>query len=360
VITIRRRTALVLAVTATQLLCLGAALVGYAQWLRRDLTTAVTNQVLRDNRADLAAAGSFGDTGHVGDETYVIGGTALPDLGITVLAHQRQSGIDHTVAGLMATSVRMGLFIAIGLVGVTAASTAFVVGRYENTLVRLNANLETLVDRRTRALTRTQEAVIFGLAKLADSRDEDTGQHLQRIQAYVRLLCDQIAGHDADDVRARITVVTRAAALHDVGKVGVPDNVLWKPGPLSDDERTVMQQHTVIGGNTLRAVGAQLGEDDFLKTAREIAESHHEWWDGTGYPHGLCGRDISLPARIVALADVYDALTTPRVYKRAWSHEDAMRLIVNESGRHFDPAVVEAFCRSADAFRRVCIDGPGE
>lgn len=125
---------------------------------------------------DLAAAGSFGGTGHVGDESHVIG-------------------------------------------------------------------LETLVNRRTRALTRTQEAVIFGLAKLADSR----------IQAYVRLLCDQIAGHDADDVRARITVVTRAAALHDVGKVGVPDNVLWKPGPLSDDERTVMQQHTVVGGNTLRA-----------------------------------------------------------------------------------------------------------
>lgn len=442
--TIRRRAALIVLVTAVQSACVLAALAGYAGWLQRTLTAAVTQQVLDDNRAvaaqfaqlvrefgftdltagspdwerlqsvvertalpnegflciianhtgnllchpemrrhvDLAAvdhgattltAGSrtatisdlagpgvaFGGTGRVDDETHIIGGTPIPELGITVLAHQRQAGVTRAVAGLMQTSLYIGRLVALGLIALTALSTALVVRRYENTLAAVNDGLEHLVERRTQALTRTQSAVIFGLAKLADSRDEETGLHLQRIQAYVGVLCTHLGALGLPDVRERADLVIRTSALHDIGKVGVPDSVLRKPGPLTDDERRVMQQHTIIGAECLRAVGAQLGEDDFLTTALEIAEGHHERSDGTGYPHRRQGVQIPVPARIVALADVYDALTSARAYKTAWTHERATAEILKGDGSQFDPLVVAAFQRGIEEFRRIATHGLG-
>lgn len=308
--------------------------------------------------AQLASvAPSFSGVGRVDDETHVIGGTPIPELGITVLAHQRQRGIEHAVGDLLATGRTIGTLVGVALVLLTALSTTLVVRRYENVLADINAGLEHEVVARTRALTRTQEAVIFGLAKLADSRDEDTGEHLVRIQRYVAILCRHLTELGVPDLAGRADLIVRTSALHDIGKVGVPDAVLQKPGRLTDEERAVMQRHTLIGAECLRAVGVQLGEDDFLTSALEIAEGHHERWDGTGYPHGRAGTSIPLAARIVALADVYDALTSPRVYKAAWSHERAANEIVDGAGAHFDPIVVGAFRRAEPEFRRIALDG---
>ncbi|MGE0446841.1 MAG: HD domain-containing phosphohydrolase [Vicinamibacterales bacterium] len=300
---------------------------------------------------------SFSGVGTVDDETHVIGGTPIPELGITVLAHQRQRGIEHAVGDLLATSRTTGILVGLALVLLTTLSTTLVVRRYENQLADVNAGLEQQVAVRTRALTRTQEAVIFGLAKLADSRDEDTGEHLVRIQRYVHVLCSHLLALGVPDLDGRTDLIVRTSALHDIGKVGVPDAILQKPGGLTAEERAVMQQHTLIGAECLRAVGQQLGEDDFLTTALEIAEGHHERWDGSGYPHRRRGAETPLPARIVALADVYDALTSARVYKAAWPHDRAMDEIVAGAGAHFDPIVVAAFRRGAAEFQTIADAG---
>ena len=217
----------------------------------------------------------------------------------------------------------------------------------------LNEHLEDKVRERSAALLRSRDAVIFGLAKLAESRDDDTGQHLERICRYVEILAGDIASGSADVDEVWVQIVTSTAALHDIGKVGVPDAVLCKPGKLTDEERTEIQKHTIIGGDTLLALKRKWGDDEFLVTATQIAFGHHERWDGGGYPFGLAGEDIPLSARIVAVCDVYDALTSKRVYKPAMTHEEASRIISEGAGAHFDPAVVEAFHRVADRFEGV-------
>jgi len=209
-----------------------------------------------------------------------------------------------------------------------------------NTMARdLKGHIEALA--RHRAGSR--EAMILALAKLAESRDDDTGKHLERICTYVELLVQEIARFRPDINGEWARTLPSTAALHDIGKVGIPDAVLRKPGTLTDEERRVMQAHTTIGGDTLIAVKQRWSEDAFLIMAAEIALAHHERWDGTGYPYGLAGEDIALSARIVAVADVYDALTSERCYKQAMPHEQAASIIRNGAGSHFDPNVVRAF-----------------
>jgi putative two-component system response regulator len=216
-----------------------------------------------------------------------------------------------------------------------------------------NRALEEQVEERTGDVLRSRDAVIFGLAKLAESRDDETGQHLERICAYVEILVKQLAdGDDALD-DAWVRTVTTTSALHDIGKVSVPDAVLRKPGKLTDEERRIIERHTTVGGDTLLALKRRWGDDPFLVTAMEIAFGHHERWDGKGYPFGLKGDDIALSARIVSVADVYDALTSPRVYKRALSHDEAKEAIVDGAGSQFDPMIVSAFLRTEDRFREV-------
>jgi putative two-component system response regulator len=193
----------------------------------------------------------------------------------------------------------------------------------------------------------TRDLTIFAMAKLAESRDPETGAHLERIREYCRILAEhlsrQVAFRDlVDDEYIQTLYLT--SPLHDIGKVGIPDRVLLKPGPLTDDEFEVMKQHTVIGGRTLEAVRGAHSGATFLQMATDIAWSHHERFDGTGYPRGRAGEQIPLSARIVAVADVYDALTTKRVYKPAFEHSRARSLIFEGKGTQFDPAVVEAFC----------------
>jgi len=202
----------------------------------------------------------------------------------------------------------------------------------------------------------SRDVVIFSLAKLAEARDPETGAHLERIREYCRVIGQHLCGLEAfrDEIDGDfVEMLYLTSPLHDIGKVGIPDNVLLKPGALTRDEFEIMKQHAAIGGATLSAAADAHPEAKYLQMARDIALSHHEKYDGSGYPAGLSGRQIPLCGRIVALADVYDALTTARVYKPAYSHEVAKSIIVEGKGRHFDPAMVEAFLANEAVFVRI-------
>ncbi|MEM6457325.1 MAG: HD domain-containing phosphohydrolase [Acidobacteriota bacterium] len=229
------------------------------------------------------------------------------------------------------------------------------------TLVRQNRayqkNLERMVDEQTEEIRRTRDIALMTLAKLAESRDSETGLHLERMAEYSRLI-GQAMLDDADNPMVSdeeyVSWVHKSSPLHDIGKVGIPDSVLRKPGPLNQDEAMLMRTHTIIGGDTLRLVLERYDNaPSILTMAMEIAYSHHERWDGRGYPEGLRDEQIPLAARIVALADAYDAITSRRPYKEALPHEEAVRRIVKDRGTHFDPVVVDAFMRCQDEFASV-------
>lgn len=199
----------------------------------------------------------------------------------------------------------------------------------------------------------TRDVTIFALAKLAESRDPETGAHLERVCNYSRLLALQLSQNprfkdEIDDVYVRL--IYQTSPLHDIGKVAIPDCVLLKPGRLSDREFEIMKSHTTLGAQTLDAALREHPEAGFLRMARDIAATHHERFDGTGYPKRLKGADIPLCGRIVAVADVYDALTTKRVYKGAFAHEVARAMILEERGSHFDPDVIDAFLNCEQQF----------
>jgi len=199
----------------------------------------------------------------------------------------------------------------------------------------------------------TRDMVIFALAKLAESRDSDTGAHLDRVRCYSRTLAQTMSAWPKftgriDDRFVHLIYLT--SPLHDVGKVGIPDSVLLKPGRLSAREFDIMKTHTTIGAETLAAALEEYPGAKFLEMACQIAATHHERYDGSGYPNGLRGDEIPLCGRIVALADVYDALTSKRVYKDAFSHHVARSIILDDSGTHFDPDVVDAFLQCEEQF----------
>jgi putative two-component system response regulator len=218
-------------------------------------------------------------------------------------------------------------------------------------LIRQNeeyrVNLERMVREQTQEIRRTRDIALLTLAKLAESRDNATGQHLERMAAFSRRLAEEIAAgswHEkvADDF---VDHLYKSSPLHDIGKVGIPDAILRKPGPLDPEEREVMRTHPQIGGDTLRKVIDAFQGRTFLTMGMEIAYSHHERWDGSGYPNGLAGTDIPLAARVVALADAYDAITSRRPYKAPLPHEEAVRRITADRGTHFDPSLVDIFLR---------------
>lgn len=202
----------------------------------------------------------------------------------------------------------------------------------------------------------TQDLTIFSLAKLAESRDPETGAHLERVQHYCRILAQHLSANPAYQHEVTpefVRLIYQTSPLHDIGKVGIPDSVLLKPGRLSDREFQIMKSHTVIGAETLDAVLKLRPGAAFLRVARDVAACHHERWDGTGYPNRLKGRAIPLCARILALADVYDALTSKRVYKAAMTHEVARAAILEGKGTHFDPDLVDAFVEVENQFLAV-------
>lgn len=213
--------------------------------------------------------------------------------------------------------------------------------------------------RRNEELSTTQEVTILCLASLAETRDNETGMHILRTQRYVRVLAEELRGHPDfagqldDEV---IDLLFKSAPLHDIGKVGIPDRILLKPGRLTEEEWAVMRTHTRLGAEALRIAEERLGSTSFLRYAREIALSHHERWDGSGYPGGLAGDAIPLSGRLMALADVYDALITRRVYKPAFTHEEARRILLEGRGTHFDPRVVEAFVAREQDFVQIALE----
>jgi len=217
-------------------------------------------------------------------------------------------------------------------------------------------DLEDLVEQKVEEIASAQMATIFALAKLAEYRDDDTGRHLERVAAYCRLLAGEmrLTPRFAGVFTERfVEDLARAAPLHDIGKVGIPDAILLKPGKLTVEEFEVMKRHTTLGAETLRSVHAQYPGNVFLKLGIEIAQSHHEKWDGSGYPEGLAGEAIPVAARVVAVADVYDAVRSRRSYKPAMPHAAARDIILGSRGAHFDPAVVDAFAALADEFEAI-------
>lgn len=208
----------------------------------------------------------------------------------------------------------------------------------------------------THPASETQMETIFSLAKLAQSRDDDTGEHLTRVQNYCRILSEELAKNSPYSKiidQEFINDIVNASTLHDIGKVGISDLILLKNAKLTEDEYEIMKTHTIIGAQTLEDVHMKFGDNSFIKMGKVIARSHHERWDGKGYPDGLSGENIPLPARIMAIADVYDALSTKRVYKDAYPQEKCVQIIKEGRGTQFDPYIVDAFLNVVDKFDEV-------
>ena len=217
--------------------------------------------------------------------------------------------------------------------------------------------LESEVARRTAEIQDLQDAMVLSMASLAETRDNETGNHLRRTQHYVKRLAQQLRLNPrfAEELDDRcIDLLFKSAPLHDIGKVGIPDSILLKPSRLDPAEFEIMKTHTTLGRDAIAHAEQALGHEvPFLRFAKEIALSHQEKWDGSGYPEALVGEAIPLSARLMALADVYDALISKRVYKPAFTHEDSVRMILEGSGTHFDPDVAQAFQAVQEDFRQI-------
>ncbi len=228
--------------------------------------------------------------------------------------------------------------------------------RLQNELKEYNRHLEEKVIEQVNEISDSQLATILALAKLAEYRDEDTGLHIERIQYFCKLLVERLV--DKPRFQNQISPIfidniIHASPLHDIGKVGIPDHILLKPGRLNTHEFEIMKTHPLIGFEILETVKDRYTRNSFIDTGLEISRSHHEKWNGTGYPDGIKGDAIPLSARILAVADVYDALRSKRPYKAAFDHVSSCRIILEGQGEHFDPDVIEAFTTLQDEFSHV-------
>jgi putative two-component system response regulator len=222
-----------------------------------------------------------------------------------------------------------------------------------------NDFLELEVAKRTREVVAIQDVTILAMSSLAETRDSDTGNHIRRTQFYVKALAEKLRDHPRFSLfltDANINMLFKSAPLHDIGKVGIPDCILLKPGRLEPHEFEIMKTHTVLGRDAIEFAEKALGTQvEFLSFAKAIAFSHQEKWDGSGYPQGLAGDDIPIVARIMAVADVYDALISRRVYKEGMPHESAMAIMTEGRGSHFDSDIFDAFLEIQDEFRSIAL-----
>ncbi len=229
----------------------------------------------------------------------------------------------------------------------------------EDKLEEYSKHLEAMVVEKVREISESQMATIFALVKLSESRDDDTGAHIERTASFCRLLASKAMHHtnySGEIGKKFLETIYKASPLHDIGKVGIPDSILLKPGKLTDEEFAQMKQHVIIGYRTIAEIEKQYKNNEFLRMGMEICRYHHEKWNGTGYPEGISGDDIPLSARIMAIADVYDALRSKRVYKEAFSHEKSREIIVSSKGTHFDPLLVDFFAETEKEFEQLYFD----
>jgi putative two-component system response regulator len=219
-----------------------------------------------------------------------------------------------------------------------------------------NRNLQKMVEEKTENVLELQNALLKTMAELVECRDDITGGHIERTQRGIKILLEAIeeSGVYREEIKDwDINLLLQSCQLHDVGKISIDDNILKKPGKLSDEEFEKMKKHTVFGEQIIEKIETLAKGSDFLKYAKIFAASHHEKWDGTGYPRGLKGNEIPLLGRIMAIADVYDALTSVRPYKKASPHEEAVQIITGGAGTQFDPALIELFAQNSQRFRLV-------
>jgi len=270
--------------------------------------------------------------------------------------HQPQAVVEDSTTGLLHSLPAIEGMTFLWTTALLSVALYLLLTRSHESMDRERGELKADAMRQTQHLVRTRDAIIFGLAKLAESRDPETGDHLERICVYVSTLAEALRQHPKfrrEVNSAFVRTIGISAALHDIGKVGVADQILRKAGPLNPAEQRAVQIHTTIGGDCLREIELRLGGSNFLEMARQIAYSHHERWNGNGYPERVAGTRIPLAARIVAIADVYDALSSRRAYKDAIPHEECVALIRNEAGKQFDPDLVEVWLGVESKFRDI-------
>ncbi len=276
----------------------------------------------------------------------------IPVIFVTAMdgTKDEEHGLDQGAVDYITKPIRPGIVLA-------RIRTQLELKQSRDLLSHQNAYLEEEVARRMRENQLIQEVSIHALARLAETRDPETGKHLRRTQEYVLTLARGLRQHPRFahylDERT-INALAQSAPLHDIGKVGIPDHILLKPGKLTPEEWVIMKTHAELGSNAIAQAEADAEKPvEFLSIAKQIAHSHHEKWDGSGYPEGLAGDAIPIAARLMALADVFDALTCKRVYKEAFSFERAYNIIVEGSGAHFDPDVVASFVRDYEIFMSI-------
>ena len=264
---------------------------------------------------------------------------------------------DVTRGFLLFTSEKEGAFISSHIIFLESigGQIAFSIERAEliKKIEQHTKNLEQTIDIRTKEILKTQKTTIFALSKIAETRDRITGDHLERIRSYCVLLAQILKYTGSEEITNQyIRDLYDSSILHDIGKVGIPDIILLKTESLTDEEIKIMERHTTIGYEALKSASQNLGRDSFLNMALDITLNHHERWDGSGYTKGLKGLEIPLSARIVAIADVYDALTTERPYKKAYTHEEALE-ILNKESLKFDPQLFKIFMDNAHEFNLI-------
>jgi HD-GYP domain-containing protein (c-di-GMP phosphodiesterase class II) len=290
------------------------------------------------------------------DGLHIAVARALGDPGGFLVIHYPLRAIEARSASLVRSLPVISILTFVWTCPLLAIAVYVLLARLHDDMERERGRSSTDALRQTQNLIRTRDAVIFGLAKLTEFRDPDTGDHLERISLYSRTLSSALRDHPKfreHITPAFIRLIGISSALHDIGKVGVEDRVLLKHGPLTTEERACMQVHTTIGGDCLRVIERRLGSSNFLQMAREITCCHHESWDGTGYPNGLAGTEIPLSARIVAIADIYDALSSRRVYKEAFPHEKCVKIMREEAGKKLDPDLMEAWLKLECKFHEI-------
>jgi putative two-component system response regulator len=217
-----------------------------------------------------------------------------------------------------------------------------------------NENLQKMVEEKTQSVIELQNALLKTMAELVECRDDITGGHIERTQRGIKILLEELEKSELYSEETKgwdVNLLLQSCQLHDVGKISIDDNILKKPGKLTEEEFNEMKKHASFGEQIIEKIEKLAKESDFLDYAKIFAASHHERWDGSGYPRGLKGSKIPLLGRIMAIADVYDALVSERPYKEAFSHDEAVRIIIEGSGTQFDPSLVEVFSRTAGQFK---------